>query len=80
MFKGKSFDNFLKFSFSMFMVLTFCALGMAIYQKFTGQVDKNVLGSALNFMFFAFLQNINRKFNTWRTGLTLSMKMKDSAN
>jgi len=64
----------------MFMVLTFCALGMAIYQKFTGQVDKIVLGSALNFMFFAFLQNINRKFNTWRTGLTLSMKMKDSAN
>ncbi len=80
MFKGKSFDNFLKFSFFMFMVLTFCALGMAIYQKFTGQVDKIVLGSALNFMFFAFLQNINRKFNTWRTGLTLSMKMKDSAN
>ncbi|WP_327858566.1 hypothetical protein [Acinetobacter guillouiae] len=71
MFKGKSFDNFLKFSFFMFMVLTFCALGMAIYEKFIGQADKIVLGPALTFMFFAFFAKYQYAIQYWGKRLNL---------
>ena len=63
MFKGKSFDNFLRLSFFMFMVLTFLSLGQSIYDRVTGEAEQIVLKPALTFMFFAFLPNINMPSN-----------------
>lgn len=65
MFKGKSFDNFLRLSFFIFMVLTFLSLGQSIYDRVTGEAEQIVLKPALTFMFFAFFAKYQYAFQYW---------------
>jgi hypothetical protein len=71
MFQGKSFDNFLRLSFFMFMSLTFLSLGQSIYDRITGEVEQIILKPALTFMFFAFFSKYQYAVQYWAKRLEL---------
>ena len=65
MFKGKRFDNFLRLSFFMFMILTFLSLGQSIYDRMIGETEQIVLKPTLTFMFFAFFAKYQYAIQYW---------------
>lgn len=71
MFKGKSFDNFLKLSTYMFWLLTMWSIGMALYNKYMGYSESIDMGSTFTFMFFAFFSKYQYAIQYWLSKLEI---------
>jgi len=71
MFKGKSFDNFLKLSTYMFWLLTIWSIGMALYNKYMGYSDSIDIGPTFTFMFFAFFAKYQYAIQYWLNRLEI---------
>jgi len=69
MFKGKSFDNFLKLSTYMFWLLTMWSIGMALYNKYMGHSENIDMGPTFTFMFFAFFSKYQYAIQYWLSQL-----------
>lgn len=71
MFKGKSFDNFLKLSAYMFWLLAIWSVGLTLYDKYMGYSESIDMGPTLTFMFFTFFTKYQYAIQYWLSKLEM---------
>ena len=69
MLKGKRFDNFLKLSTYMFLLLAIGSIGVTLYEKYMGYAESIDMGPTFTFMFFAFFAKYQYAIQYWLSKL-----------
>lgn len=65
MFKGKSFDNFLKLSAYMLWLLAIWSISLILYDKYMGYSESIDMRPTFTFIFFAFFAKYQYTIQYW---------------